>query len=141
MSGLMTVSDEVAAAVAAGRPVVALETTLVTHGLPQPDGMRVAVALEEAVRARGALPATIGILDGGVRVGITRAELERLASAPNPVTVNLGNFAAEVAAGGCGSTTSWPRPACCRRRGGSARWRRACTTRCASGSGPPTMPR
>jgi pseudouridine-5'-phosphate glycosidase len=103
--GLFRVSSDIAAAVAAGRPVVALETTLVTHGLPQPDGVRVAAALEDAVRSHGAIPATIGILDGTVRVGITRAELERLASAPNPVKVNLGNFAAEVADGGCGSTT------------------------------------
>jgi pseudouridine-5'-phosphate glycosidase len=103
--GLFQIAPNVAAAVAAGEPVVALETTLVTHGLPQPDGVRVAAALEEAVRAHGAIPATIGILDGTVRVGITRGELERLASAPNPVKVNLGNFAAEVAAGGCGSTT------------------------------------
>lgn len=104
-SSLFHVAAEVAAAVAAGRPVVALETTLVTHGLPQPEGVRVAAALEDAVRAHGAIPATIGILDGMVHVGITRTELERLAKAAHPVKVNLGNFAAEVAAGGCGSTT------------------------------------
>ncbi len=104
-NGLLHVHADVAAAIAAGRPVVALETTLVTHGLPQPDGVRVAAALEDAVRTRGAVPATIGILDGQVRVGISRGELDRLAAAPNPVKVNLGNFAAEVAAGGCGSTT------------------------------------
>lgn len=104
-SSLFHVAAEVAAAVAAGRPVVALETTLVTHGLPQPEGVRVAAALEDAVRAHGAIPATIGILDGMVCVGITRTELERLAKAAHPVKVNLGNFAAEVAAGGCGSTT------------------------------------
>ena len=104
-SSLFHVAAEVAAAVAAGRPVEALETTLVTHGLPQPEGVRVAAALEDAVRAHGAIPATIGILDGTVRVGITRTELERLAAATHPVKVNLGNFAAEVAAGGCGSTT------------------------------------
>ena len=102
---LFHVSPEIAATVAAGGPVVALETTLVTHGLPRPNGVRVAAALEDAVRARGALPATIGILDGTVRVGIARADLERLAAAASPVKVNLGNFAAEVAAGGCGSTT------------------------------------
>jgi pseudouridine-5'-phosphate glycosidase len=67
--------------------------------------VRVAAALEDAVRAHGAIPATIGILDGTVRVGITRPELERLAAAAHHVKVNLGNFAAEVAAGGCGSTT------------------------------------
>lgn len=105
MSDLFQVSPLVAAAIAAGRPVVALETTLVTHGLPQPDGERVAAALEEVVRAHGATPATIGILEGTVHVGLTPAELARLATAPNPVKVNLGNFAAAVAAGGCGSTT------------------------------------
>lgn len=105
MSDLFRIAADVAAALAAGRPVVALETTVVTHGLPRPDGERVAAAIEEAVRGRGAVPATVGILDGAVRVGITRAELSRLASAPNPVKVNLGNLAAEVAAGGCGSTT------------------------------------
>lgn len=105
MSDLVQVAADVAAAIVGGRPVVALETTLVTHGLPRPDGERVAAALEDAVRDRGAIPATIGILDGRVRVGITRDELARLAAAPNPVKVNLGNFAAEVAAGGCGSTT------------------------------------
>ena len=105
MSDLFHVSPDVAAAIAGGSPVVALETTLVTHGLPQPDGERVAAALEAAVRAHGATPATIGILDGTGRVGLTRAELARLATASHPVKVNLGNFAAEVAAGGCGSTT------------------------------------
>lgn len=102
---LVCVADDVAAALAAGRPVVALETTLVTHGLPRPDGLRVAAALEEAVRARGAVPATIGILDGRVRVGLGREDLARLAATPRPVKVTLGNFAAELASGGCGSTT------------------------------------
>ena len=105
MTDLLRISPDVAAALAAGRPVVALETTVVTHGLPQPDGERVAAAIEEAVLGRGAVPATVGILDGTVHVGLTTAQLSRLAAAPNPVKVNLGNFAAEVAAGGCGSTT------------------------------------
>lgn len=99
------VAAEVAAAVAAGRPVVALETTLVTHGLPRPDGLRVAAALEAEVRSRGAIPATIGILAGAVHVGLAPADLGRLAAAGRPVKVNLANLAAEVAAGGCGSTT------------------------------------
>jgi pseudouridine-5'-phosphate glycosidase len=100
-----SVSPEVAAAIAAGRPVVALETTLVTHGLPQPDGLRVAAELERIVVAHGALPATIGILDGVVRVGMTPAELERLAGMPGVAKVNPSTIAAVVAAGGCGSTT------------------------------------
>lgn len=98
------VADEVAAALAAGQPVVALETTLVTHGLPQPRGLAMARQLEAAVRAAGATPATIGILAGAVRVGLAPEELESLA-ASDAVKVNLGNLAAVVAAGRAGSTT------------------------------------
>jgi pseudouridylate synthase len=100
-----SVSPEVAAAIAARQPVVALETTLVTHGLPQPDGLQVAAELERIVIANGAMPATIGILDGVVRVGMTAAELERLAETPGVAKVNPSTIAAVVAAGGCGSTT------------------------------------
>ena len=98
------VADEVAAARAAGRPVVALETTLVTHGLPQPHGLRVAAALEQAVREAGATPATIGILRGSLRVGLSGDELAELAAA-DAAKVNPGNLAAVVASGGAGSTT------------------------------------
>lgn len=105
MDGLLCVSDEVAAAITAGRPVVALETTLVTHGLPRPDGLRVASLLERVVRDGRAVPATIGILAGRIVVGLTPAELDALGSSAAPVKVNLGNLAAEVAVGGTGSTT------------------------------------
>jgi pseudouridylate synthase len=98
------VADEVATAVAAGWPVVALETTLVTHGLPEPHGLRVAAALEEAVREQGALPATIGILRGSLRIGLSGDELAELA-AVGAAKVNPGNLAAVVAAGSAGSTT------------------------------------
>lgn len=98
------VAEHVAAALASGSPVVALETTLVTHGLPHPRGLITARALETAVRDRQATPATIGILDGAIRVGLTEAELERLA-ASDAAKVNLGNLAAVVAAGRAGSTT------------------------------------
>jgi pseudouridylate synthase len=102
---LFHVSPDVASALAARRPVVALETTVVTHGLPRPDGLRVAAAMERTVRDSGAVPATIGILGGRVVVGLTADELATLATDTAAVKVNLGNFAAEVAAGGCGSTT------------------------------------
>jgi pseudouridylate synthase len=98
-------SDEVAAALAERRPVVALETTLVTHGLPQPDGVRVATALEEAVRSKGAVPATIGIVSGRIQVGMSQAELERLAATAHVAKLNLSNFAASLAARESGSTT------------------------------------
>ena len=105
MTGLYVVADEVADAVAGGRPVVALETTVVTHGLPHPDGVATALALEDEIRQCGAAPATIGILRGALRVGLTNAELDELATTPGVAKVNLSNLAATVAAGGPGATT------------------------------------
>lgn len=105
MSERFVFGEEVARALAAKRPVVALETTVVTHGLPHPDGVNAALALEDEVRAAGAVPATIGVLDGKVIVGLTRPELERLATAPGVTKLNLSNFAAVLAAGEPGSTT------------------------------------
>ena len=101
----LVVSDEVREALAAGRAVVALETTLVTHGLPHPQGVEAAMMLDADVREGGAIPATIGVLDGGIRVGLTAAELERLATAGDVAKLNLGNFASQLAAGLPGSTT------------------------------------
>jgi pseudouridylate synthase len=99
------VAGEIADSLASGRPVVALETTLVTHGLPQPDGVAAAGTLENEVRQGGATPATIGILRGAIRVGLTNAELTELAANRNAIKVNLSNLAATVAAGQAGSTT------------------------------------
>lgn len=97
--------DEVARAVAAHAPVVALETTVVTHGLPHPDGVTTALALEAIIREAGATPATIGIIGGGIRIGLTRAELEQLATTSGVPKINLSNFAAAVSSGQPGSTT------------------------------------
>ena len=77
VDGLLRIADEVEAALADGRAVVCLETTLVAHGFPAPSGVEVGLASEAAVRAAGAVPATIGVLDGRVVVGLTAAELER----------------------------------------------------------------
>jgi pseudouridine-5'-phosphate glycosidase len=97
--------NEVARAVAVNAPVVALETTVVTHGLPHPDGVTTALALEQIIREAGATPATIGIIGGGIRIGLTRAELEQLATTPGVPKINLSNFAAAVSSGQPGSTT------------------------------------
>ena len=105
MNPLCTYQDQIAHALAANRPVVALETTLVTHGLPHPEGVRTACLLEDVVRRGGATPATIGIIAGAIRVGLTHAELEQLATAPNVTKVNLSNLAAVLSSGHPGSTT------------------------------------
>ena len=105
MSPLFVIADTIAIALAERRPVVALETTLVTHGLPHPQGVEAALALEAAVREEGATPATIGVLDGAIRVGLDRTALELLATSPDSVKLNPGNLAAQVASGRPGSTT------------------------------------
>jgi len=101
----MEIAADVARALAAHRAVVALETTVVTHGLPQPQGIEVARGMEAAVAAAGAIAATIGVLDGKIRVGLTPGELDRLAATPDVPKLNLSNFAAALIAGGTGSTT------------------------------------
>jgi pseudouridine-5'-phosphate glycosidase len=98
-------ADEIADAIASGRPVVALETTVITHGFPHPDGLAAGLVVENEIRQGGATPATVGILRGAVRVGLTNAELNELATTPDVVKVNLSNLAATVAAGRPGSTT------------------------------------
>ncbi|MFI6292521.1 pseudouridine-5'-phosphate glycosidase [Nonomuraea sp. NPDC050790] len=73
-------SDEVSAALANGAPVVALESTIISHGLPQPRNLEVARELEAVVRDAGAVPATIAVLDGVARIGLNEVELERIAT-------------------------------------------------------------
>jgi len=104
-AGALRVADAVAQALREGRAVVALETTLVTHGLPAPEGLAAARELEQIVRSAGAVPATIGALDGGLIVGLSPAELERLAAEPGVRKLNPSNLAATLALGRAGSTT------------------------------------
>lgn len=84
------VSEEVLEAVHSQRPVVALETTIYTHGFPYPDNVALALDLESIVRRNGGVPATIGILDGVAKVGMTTEELRRItASAGSPETMKV----------------------------------------------------
>jgi pseudouridine-5'-phosphate glycosidase len=105
VTALCSYGDEVARALATNAPIVALETTVVTHGLPHPDGVTTALSLEQVVREAGATPATIGIIGGAIRIGLTRTELEQLATTPNVAKINLSNLAAAVSSGQPGSTT------------------------------------
>ncbi len=100
----MRLHPEVAEALAAGRPVVALESTLIAHGLPRPDNLRVARELEAGVREGGAVPATIAILDGEVRVGLDDDGLERLATA-RMAKCGVRDLPVVCATGGDGATT------------------------------------
>lgn len=100
-------SEEVAAGLAAGRPVVALESTLISHGLPFPLNLEVAAAAEDAVRAAGAVPATVAIRDGTILVGLGRDDLVVLGSAgaEGVRKASRASLAAALAAGGWAATT------------------------------------
>ena len=103
----LTLDPEVAAALAAGRPVVALESTLISHGLPYPDNVAVARASEAAVRESGAVPATVAIRDGRLLVGLADAALEALATAPSGSVLKAArpNLAAAFDRDGWAATT------------------------------------
>jgi pseudouridine-5'-phosphate glycosidase len=101
----MLIHPEVAEALAAGRPVVALESTIISHGLPRPDNLRIARDIEAAVRAGGAVPATIAVVDGRPCIGLDDATLERLAADPGVTKVSVRDLAMIAAWGGVGATT------------------------------------
>ncbi|MEO3742916.1 pseudouridine-5'-phosphate glycosidase [Plantactinospora sp. B5E13] len=96
---------EVAEALRAGRPVVACESTIVSHGLPRPDNLRVAREIEQAVRDNGAVPATIGMVAGELVVGLDDAQLTRLASTDGVAKLSVRDLAVAAAAGVDGATT------------------------------------
>ena len=101
----MQVHQEVADALASGAPVVALESTIISHGLPRPDNLRIAREIEDEVRAGGAVPATIAVIDGEAHIGMDDAALERVASDPAVVKVSVRDLASVAARGGLGATT------------------------------------
>ena len=94
------IAPEVARALAAGGPVVALESTLIAHGLPRGRNLEVARELEEVVRAEGAVPATIAVVAGEVRIGLDDAGLEALALGPGFAKAGLRDLAPVLASGG-----------------------------------------
>ncbi len=103
--GILRLSDEVAEALAGGGPVVALESTIISHGLPQPRNLEVALELEGIVRRAGAVPATIAVLDGVPRVGLDGPDVERVASEPGLRKLGLRDLAPAAALKASGATT------------------------------------
>ncbi len=101
----LDVAPEAAAALASGRPVVALESTLISHGLPYPHSVEVARASEAAVRESGAVPVTVAIRDGRVLIGLDDAALALLATTPGVRKVARPTLAGALASGGWGATT------------------------------------
>jgi pseudouridine-5'-phosphate glycosidase len=99
------VSEEVREALDTKVPVVALESTIISHGLPRPRNLAVATELEALVRSGGAVPATIAVLDGRAHVGLTKAELERVAGDPEMRKLGHRDLAPALATGASGATT------------------------------------
>ena len=105
LSNYLTVSTEVQAALAEGRPVVALESTVISHGLPYPANLEIARAMEAAIREEGAVPATIGLHDGRIVVGLSNAEVEQLATAEHVLKISRRDLAVALATRQLGATT------------------------------------
>ena len=99
------VLPEVAAALKTGKPLVALESTIVAHGMPYPDNLQTAREVESIVRAEGAVPATVAVVDGAIQVGCDKATLERLASEPGVAKVSRRDMPVVLASNRIGATT------------------------------------
>ncbi len=102
---VIDLSEEVAEAVAANQPVVALESTIIAHGMPFPDNLETARMLEATIRRAGAVPATIAVLDGVFRVGLDDMALERIAGDADLPKLSRRDLAAAIASGSSGATT------------------------------------
>ena len=102
---VFTPSHEVAQALENSQPVVALESTIITHGMPYPENLETARGVEEEVRRHGATPATIAVLDGRLHVGLTGAQLETLAQTRDAAKLSRADLAICMAQGRTGSTT------------------------------------
>jgi len=105
MKSALRFSSEVSAAIAANAPIVALESTIISHGLPRPTNLKVAIECEEIVRRHGAIPATIALLDGVVHVGVEAAELEAIANRVDISKASIRDLAIIVASGKSAATT------------------------------------
>src|SRR2546421_4373881 len=104
-SSYIKLSDEVQAAVQAQRPVVALESTVIAHGLPYPGNIEVALSMEAAIRAEGVIPATTGIHDGKIVIGLSRGDIEHLGTAQHVLKISRRDLAVALATGQLGATT------------------------------------
>ncbi len=105
MNKYLSITPEIAEAIASGKPVVALESTILSHGMPYPENVEFAHKVEEVVRAEGAIPATTAIIGGKLKVGLTAEELEIMCKAENVGKVSRRDVAVYLATGRTGATT------------------------------------
>ncbi|MEE0797246.1 MAG: pseudouridine-5'-phosphate glycosidase [Anaerovoracaceae bacterium] len=101
----LDVNPEVAAALDEGQPVVALESTIIAHGMPYPKNVETALAVEDVIRGNGAVPATIGILNGRIKIGMTKEEIEYMAHAENVMKVSRRDLPLVISRKMDGATT------------------------------------
>ena len=102
---LLQFSPEVAEARAARRAIVALESTIITHGMPFPQNVETARRVEAEIRAAGAVPATIAVMDGSIRIGLSDLQLQQLGQARDVMKVSRADLAVCLSQGGTGATT------------------------------------
>ncbi len=105
LNEMMQIKDEVKDALESGRPVVALESTIIAHGMPYPENVETALAVEDIIRKAGVVPATVAILGGVLKVGLSREEIEYLSKAKNVTKVSRRDFPFVIARGSDGATT------------------------------------
>ena len=101
----LDIKPEVAKAMEEGIPVIALESTIISHGMPYPKNVETALAVEDVIRKAGAMPATIGIIDGRIKIGLTEEEVEYMATAKNVLKVSRRDFPLVISQKGDGATT------------------------------------
>ena len=104
-SNFIDVKPEVAKALEEGMPVVALESTIIAHGMPYPRNVETAIAVEDAIREEGVMPATIAIINGRIKIGLTKEEIEYLGTADNVLKVSRRDFPLVIAKKMNGATT------------------------------------
>ena len=101
----LDIKHELAKAMEEGIPVIALESTIISHGMPYPKNVETALAVEDVIRKGGAVPATIGIIEGRIKIGLTRDEIEYMATAENVLKVSRRDFPLVISQKGDGATT------------------------------------
>ena len=134
MQSFLLFSPEVAAARASGKPVVALESTIISHGMPYPQNVQTAKEVEQVIRDAGAVPATIALLDGKICIGLSDAQLELLGTSPDAIKVSRRDMAYVLSKRLVGATTvaatSSPRRAGRQCMNTWSRWARVISSGC-----------
>ncbi|CAH0120097.1 MULTISPECIES: pseudouridine-5'-phosphate glycosidase [unclassified Paenibacillus] len=101
----LKINEEVQQALAASKPIVALESTIISHGMPYPDNVKMALDVEELIREQGAVPATIAIMDGKICIGLSKEEIERLGTDQNVFKASIRDFPRVLSGNLIGATT------------------------------------